>query len=98
MKDEGKSLIQGVGSGRVEKLSMGLLKLKAQAHDELLHASGLLMTTTKRAGICAGKRVSSHHRIHSRSKSVDMAPDATVATVELVDSGITMLKFTEGLV
>ena len=42
-KNKREGLVQSVARGRVEKLGAGLLKLRTETHDELMHASSLLV-------------------------------------------------------
>lgn len=82
----------------MEKLGTGLLELRTEMHDELIHASILLVAPKREIRMGARERVGSHNRAHRRRESINLAPDSTITTVELVDCVIPLLEPTECLV
>ena len=83
---------------KVKKLSARLLKVRAEARDKLVHASSLLVRSEEVACMSVRKRMSSHHRVHCRRKSINLAPDSTITTAELSNGVIPLLKPTKSLV
>ena len=76
---------------------MRLLKLKTQMHNELMHASGLLMKLVKRTRVSACKSVGSHNGTSCGSKSIDLTSKIAIVTIELIDGIIILLEPTDHL-
>ena len=76
-------------------MSTGPLKLGTEAHDKLVHASSLLVIAEEVACMSARKKMSSHHRARCRPKSINLAPESTITTLELINGVIPLLKPTK---
>ena len=90
--NKGEGLIQSIGRRSMEKLGPGLLELMTKTHDELIHATCLIMTTAKGAGLRAGEELSSMGNAVGRYESVNLTPEPTEPAVELIYCVLPLLK------
>ena len=97
-KDECKSLVECVSSRRMKQLSPACLKLRAKPHEKLIESTSLLMLTATETG-CAGDGGSySMYRTLRWRESINLSPELTEPTIELIDGLISLLKSAQSLV
>ena len=90
--NKGERLLQRVGRQGMEQLGPGLLELRTKTHDELIHATCLIMTTTKGAGLRACEKLSSMCSAVGRCESVNLTPEPTEPVVELIYGILPLLR------
>lgn len=67
-------------------------------HDELIHTAGLIMTATTGTGLRTGKKLSSMYSAVQRCESINLTPEYTVLTVEMINYVLSLLETSEGFV